>query len=58
MRKFEKNKKSLCFGKNTNTEIGPWLRFPIQKPGFAHTLISAMHTMHIQAGTELYLRKM
>ena len=46
------------FGSDTDTEIGPWFRFPIPKPSFAHTLISAMHTMHIQAGTELYLRKM
>ena len=51
---FQKKK----IGSETDTKIGPWFRFPIPKPGFAHTLISAMHTMHIQAGTELYLRKM
>ena len=39
MRKFEKLKKSFGFGKNTDTEIGPWLPFPIQKPGFRRTLV-------------------
>ena len=37
MKKFEK--KSFGFRKNTDTEIGPWLRFPIQKPGFGCTLV-------------------
>ena len=40
MRKFEKlQKKSFGFGKNTDTETGPWLWFPIQKPGFRRTLV-------------------
>ena len=28
----------IFFGSNTNTEIGPWFRFPIPKPGFGRTL--------------------
>ena len=35
--KFQFPKKS--FGSNTDTEIGPWFRFPILKPGFGCTLI-------------------
>jgi hypothetical protein len=27
------------FGSDTNTEIGPWFRFPIPKPGFGLTLV-------------------
>ena len=26
-------------GSNTDTEIGPWFRFPIPKPGFGRTLL-------------------
>ena len=36
------NQQSFDFGKkissDTNTEIGPWFRFPILKPGFGCTL--------------------
>ena len=48
MGKNEKNlkleKKSFGFGKkefgsDTDTEIGPWFRFPIRKPGFGRTLL-------------------
>ena len=43
MKNFEE--KSFGFGKkdlgsDTNTEIGPWFRFPIPKPGFGRTLAS------------------
>jgi hypothetical protein len=34
---FKKN----FFGSDTDTEIGPWFRFPIPKPGFGCTLIHA-----------------
>ena len=44
--KFEKKneKKSFSFGKknfgsNTDTDIGPWFRSPIPKPGFSRTLL-------------------
>ena len=36
-------KKSFGFKKNgsdNDTEIGPWFRFPIPKPGFSRTLLS------------------
>ena len=39
MKKIEKI--SIGFGQKkfgTDTEIGPWFRFPIQKPGFGRTL--------------------
>ena len=36
------NQQSFDFGKkissDTKTEIGPWFRFPIPKPGFGFTL--------------------
>jgi hypothetical protein len=31
-------KKSFGFGSHTNTQIGPWFRFPIPRPGFGRTL--------------------
>ena len=37
--KFGFGKKS--FGSDTDTEIGPWFRFPISKPGFGRTLVHA-----------------
>ena len=36
-KKFGLGKKN--FGSDTNTEIGPWFRFPIPKSGFGHTLV-------------------
>ena len=48
MRKFEKiKKKKFRFEKNTDTEIGPWLRFPIQKPGFGRTLLKGSKKLTI-----------
>ena len=35
--KEESSLSSIKVGK-TDTEIRPWFRFPIQKPGFGHTL--------------------
>ena len=29
------------FGSDTDTEIGPWFRFLISKPGFGRTLVHA-----------------
>ena len=47
MGKNEKNlklEKKISFGKklfglDTDIEIGPWLRFPIRKPGFSCSLL-------------------
>ena len=51
MEKLEKEigKKSFGFGKqnfasDTDTEIGPWFRFPIPKSTFGRTLDSMMET--------------
>ena len=42
---FEKRKVSVSekksFGSDTDTEIGPWIWFPILKPGFGCTLLAS-----------------
>ena len=44
------------FGFDTNTEIGPWFRFPIPKTSFGHTLISSHHyVLSIQVNESLNL---
>ena len=43
MRKFERksfNFGTKTFGSDTDTEIGPWFRFPIPKPDFDRTLLA------------------
>ena len=64
MTKIEKKlnffeKKSFGFGKksfgsDTDTEIGPWFRFTIPKPGVGRTLLQVVHSYICRKGTRYY----
>ena len=41
------------FGSDTNTESGPWFRFPIPKPGFGRTLV--VHIIKTQPFSRIFI---